>query len=382
MPLKILILKSEDPERYSLLTHLMDHKSERTYFVEYWKYVKEIIVDFIMGLEGLSPDLTEEDIFRVVGVVDTNAHEISCQSGTDIKGVFPLVSLLNHRCIINTRYIMIKQKPFKNTCRATVIIPKGQEIFTSYLWPHQTTRVRRNNLQDGWHFSCNCTRCSDPAEMGALTSAILCVACDGGYMLHENPLTKEDDEAVWKCQQCYKFGDATKIRTLLEDLSTEVDSLSRGDVEGSSACLQKCRKSLHCNHHLLTELRSRMIPIICRSGSSSLDDFSVSVIETKRRLCKENMAVLNIITPGLSTKRGGLLFEWQECEFFLAKRQLEDGKLSEKAFLVVLELCKRLLTECQQCLTRERPKSIEYFYEQSAKHSLKAVNEYIITFSS
>ena len=65
-----------------------------------------------------------------------------------------------------------------------------------------STRVRRKSLQDGWHFACNCPRCTDPTELGALTSAILCTSCQKGYLLNENPLTSKEEDQVWKCQNC------------------------------------------------------------------------------------------------------------------------------------------------------------------------------------
>lgn len=276
---------------------------------------------------------------------------------------------------------MVKEAPFPNTCRSTVFIPKGQEIFTTYIWPHLSTRRRRKSLSDGWHFACECFRCSDPSELGALTSAILCKLCPKGYLLHENPL--EQGLEQWKCHQCGEMGDSKHISTMVQNLTEEVESLGRDDLESNLSLLQKCREFLHCNHSLLTELRVRVIPIITRQpGMMTLNDYPESVITFKRQLCRENLQVLNIITPGLSHQRGGVLFELQECNFFLAKRKLECGLITEKEFVDALKDCKKLLLECGQCLTNERPKSIEEFYEKSAMVSLKAVIEYIVTFSS
>ena len=37
LPLKILVLKKECPERYALIANFMDHKSKREQYEEYWK---------------------------------------------------------------------------------------------------------------------------------------------------------------------------------------------------------------------------------------------------------------------------------------------------------------------------------------------------------
>ena len=265
--------------------------------------------------------------------------------------------------------------------RCTVFIPKGQEIFTTYIWPHFNTRQRRITLQDGWHFSCECFRCSDPTELGALTSAISCTFCQDGYFLNENPLSSEDvDEQIWKCQNlnCGKIGNSNDLQVQLSDLNDEVEAIGRNDLEKNLVCLSKCRKIVHCNHYLMTELRLRIIPIYVERSRSSHSDFPDELLLQKRQLCKENLAVHNIITPGLTSHRGGLLFELSECDFSLAMRRLEQGKISSNEFVERLQNIKIILLECTQCLQKEKDGSVEQFYERSAMVRLKDISDYLI----
>lgn len=401
VPLKILIMKEKEPENYALLANFMDHQDQRHAFPDYWKAVKTHVVDFIMGLEK-QVKTTESEILNMVGIVDTNAHEISNRNGIGFRGVFPVVSLMSHQCIVNTRQIMSKEMPFSNTCRyliielvtifsrlnlpkhcrATVLIPKGQEILTTYIWPWKTTWSRRQNLRDGWHFSCSCPRCADPSELGALTSAILCESCPqssaaAGFLLQENPLEMEEDKAQWKCQQCGHFRPTIEIQSLIQDLSNQVESLDRNDLTANLEALQTCRKSLHANHALCTELRTRIIPIISRQPGLTMDQIRDDKLRLKRVLASENLRVFDVISPGLSRHRGGLLFELQESEFFVAKRQLERGEMSEVQFAEKLKMCKKFLMECGKCLHNERSNSLEQFYEKSANVSLKAVLDFL-----
>ena len=115
LPLKILVLKKDNPERYALIANFMDHKSERNEYEEYWKDIKHKIVDVILDLEGV--EATEEDVLRAVGLLDTNSHEIHNRNSVTYKGFFPLGALLSHRCIVNSRQIMGKFPPFPNICR-------------------------------------------------------------------------------------------------------------------------------------------------------------------------------------------------------------------------------------------------------------------------
>lgn len=384
VPLKLLVMKKTNPKAYHFIDKLMDHKEQRKAFPDYWKMVKTNIVDLIMAIPGLNQDIDEEDIFKIVGILDTNTHEISNRNGCCYRGLFPLVAILSHRCVTNSRQIMVKEKPYGNTCRSTVFIPKGSEIFTTYIWPHLSTRRRRHSLSEGWHFSCTCFRCSDPAELGALTSAVLCKVCNSGYLLHENPL--EDHQASmlpeeWKCQDCGNIGDAEAIAAMLEKFDGQVENLSRYDLEGNLAALKKLRQFLHCNHAILTELRTRIIPIFTRQPGKTTHDFPDETLDAKRQLCRENLKVLNVVSPGLTIQRGGVLFELQECDFFLAKRKAEEGLMSEPDLLNVMKNCKRILLECRQCLTKERSNSLEQYYEKSSMVSLKAICNNIAMFS-
>ncbi len=143
LPLKLAVMKKDLPEKYALISNLMDHKDQRLAFEDYWKDVKENVVDFISEIEDLRDVVSEEEIFRLMGIIDTNAHEISNQSGRSFKGLFPLGAILSHRCVVNSRQIMIKETPYPNTCRSTVFIRKGSsKRIPSYLssWVHISPR--------------------------------------------------------------------------------------------------------------------------------------------------------------------------------------------------------------------------------------------------
>lgn len=124
VPLKLLVMKKTNPKAFSLVDNFMDHKEERKAFPDYWKSVKENIVDLIMNIPGLNEDIDEEDIFRIVGIIDTNTHEINNRNGCCYKGFFPVGAIMSHRCVTNSRQIMVKEYPYNNTCRSTVFIPK------------------------------------------------------------------------------------------------------------------------------------------------------------------------------------------------------------------------------------------------------------------
>ena len=76
----------------------------------------------LQNAEGL---FDEYEIRRIVGIMDTNSHEIFNRNGIAVKGIYPLVSFLSHSCVINARPRMSREAPFNNILYANVVIPKG-----------------------------------------------------------------------------------------------------------------------------------------------------------------------------------------------------------------------------------------------------------------
>ena len=74
--------------------------------------------------------------------------------------------------------------------------------FFSFLSSLLGTHKRRRRLRSEWYFDCSCERCVDPTELGTMVSAVLCEACETGYLLPKDPL---DVYSEWPCSQCDFF---------------------------------------------------------------------------------------------------------------------------------------------------------------------------------
>jgi len=110
-----------------------------------------------------------------------------------------VTALLSHSCLANTKTLL---EPGGRRCeiRATRDIAAGEEVTKQYVSPLETTNMRRAKLREGWYFDCECERCRDPAELGALASATKCMRCAGeGLVLPRCPL---EPEADWICDAC------------------------------------------------------------------------------------------------------------------------------------------------------------------------------------
>lgn len=101
-------------------------------------------------------------LFRVVGVLNTNAFEAPCRVGDHeilLRGLFPLTAVMNHECTPNASHYFDNGR--MAVVRAARFIPKGGEVTTTYtkiLWSNLTRCIF---LKMTKNFICDCVRCND-----------------------------------------------------------------------------------------------------------------------------------------------------------------------------------------------------------------------------
>ena len=70
---------------------------------------------------SVSPYLADESYFlflsRTIGVLDTNSHSIHSVGRSGIRGIYPVLSLLSHNCIRNTKLQFRRTPPYEAICR-------------------------------------------------------------------------------------------------------------------------------------------------------------------------------------------------------------------------------------------------------------------------
>lgn len=112
-----------------------------------------------------------DNLFRFVGVLNTNAFEAPCHVGEHdslVRGLFPLTAIMNHECTPNASHYFDNAK--LAIVRAARHIPKGTEITTTYtkiLWSNPTRCIF---LKMTKHFICDCQRCNDKTVSGEMWS--------------------------------------------------------------------------------------------------------------------------------------------------------------------------------------------------------------------
>ncbi|KXS99555.1 hypothetical protein AC578_4259 [Pseudocercospora eumusae] len=91
-------------------------------------------------------------------IVRSNGYPLGPSS--DIGGIFPLVSRLNHSCLPNAQHAYNEQKD-KMLVHIIRPIPCGQEITLSYI-PGGPSSQRQTELKQNFLFTCTCELCSLP----------------------------------------------------------------------------------------------------------------------------------------------------------------------------------------------------------------------------
>ena len=62
-----------------MVCRMMDHDAEQRARTENWEYYKEHVVDFLRNKCGLHATFTEDEVFRVLGVLDVNSVRIHAE---------------------------------------------------------------------------------------------------------------------------------------------------------------------------------------------------------------------------------------------------------------------------------------------------------------
>ncbi|XP_039962033.1 SET domain-containing protein SmydA-8 [Bactrocera tryoni] len=141
---------------------------------------------------------------RTVAVLRTNGFDETADRSNDnaeflYRALFPLFAVMNHDCIPNS-YYTFEEKTRNMVVHASVDIPEGTEITTTYTKLFTGNLARHLFLKMKKGFTCKCPRCSDPTEKGAFISALYCrdTNCTGLAV----PETTGLPHPNWNCLVC------------------------------------------------------------------------------------------------------------------------------------------------------------------------------------
>ncbi|KAL6208811.1 hypothetical protein ACLB2K_019756 [Fragaria x ananassa] len=153
-------------------------------------------------------------IFNSSSVVDPDLGHLG-------KGLYLLISLMNHSCLPNCIVVFEGKRAF---VRAVEPIAKGAEICQSYINLSGSTMSRKMTLEGEYLFTCTCPRCIEGEHHDILERAYVegyrCSAngCDGA-------LLSNSDGNEFICQKCKCLRSKEEITKLKTEIELQMNAL-------------------------------------------------------------------------------------------------------------------------------------------------------------
>ncbi|ENN81700.1 hypothetical protein YQE_01906, partial [Dendroctonus ponderosae] len=375
VPLRCLILKTTDPERYAILMDMESHNEIRRNIPDLWALNQSRVVNRIIKHWKLT-EFSEEEIHTICGILEVNTFQIG-QQGINIRGLYPTSFLLSHNCVPNTNHTD-EEDTYELTIRASTKIQEGHPITLSYAYTLQCTSKRREHLLENKFFECRCERCSDQTELGTYCGALICPKCDNGLVLCDNPL---DFDSTWSCNNtakcCAGYSiSATSMNLLLNRISDEVDQIDCNDIKSMELFLEKYRNVLHPNHYLCLGIKIYLSQVYGRISGYIIQELDEKPLLRKKEICKEILSVFDVIEPGLTRIRGVTLYEIHAPVMILLTRQMESQPISKNLIKATLKEVLKYLIEAEIILSHEPKNSVEGIMGKAARDAILQIKDW------
>lgn len=366
-PLRCLLLKQHNPEKWNVIMKMEAHNDVRKKIPSLWNRNQEVIVNRLQSSWNIR-DFTSDEIHTICGVLEVNCFEIG-QNGAKARALYPSSFLLSHECAPNTTHA---DHPITHAMhiRVTKALKKDDPITLSYAYTFQGTLKRREHLQEGKFFWCQCTRCSDPTELGTYSSAMRCPKCRDGLILSTDPLNQK---APWKCKACDYSVTAASMVLLLEKIFKELDTIDPHDVESQEDFLEKYRNVLSKNHYLSISAKYTLCQLYGRIEGYMIQELLIDDLKRKEHYCRDVLAVADVLEPGLSRLRGVIMYELHAPIMIQATRAFENKKISSTELRKRLKEVVNLLRESAEILALEPEGSSEHAMSLAGRDALKRI---------
>lgn len=307
----------------NLLDHYEDSKEEND---EMWKFHKEFVSDFIRKICKQQDRFSELDVFRAIGILQTNASNLEFPDNNYGKGIglYPIYAMMNHSCLSNTKNFKLADHWIE--VRAQVDIKAGEEITNQYVKPDTPTFLRRPLLRSRWHFDCFCQRCSDPTELGSFLSGLICQRrrCEG-TVLSKDSL---DNQSDWACTSCHVIWPFDKVLKVVENCESCVKQTNPTEdvVEHYERVLHLLSHQLHPGHYILLDVKQNLGMILGNCKPYLIKNLSRPLKERKVQVCQDVLDTLSCLDRGYTKWRGKMMGEVTKTRMTLVLQDFEkDG---------------------------------------------------------
>ncbi|EDW66288.2 SET domain-containing protein SmydA-8 isoform X2 [Drosophila virilis] len=361
---RIALLRHLTPDLYAQIRRMESHTAARRENATLWQHYEQKVVRRLRDDWQLQ-QLEAAELHEICGILDVNCFEIG-QHGAKARTLYPSAFLLAHDCSPNTAHTddPLSYAILLRTSRAV----REQETLTlSYAYTLQGTLKRRSFIQGGKLFWCRCRRCADPRELGSDCSALVCRSCQLGSIRAIDPL---DQSADWACDRCAHRLSAVQLERLLDRINDDLESIDVHDIPALENFLARYREVLRPNHYLLLSAKYSLCQTYGRIEGYLLPELSPQDIARKERYCREFLAVIDLLEPGLTRLRGVIMYELHAPIMVLAQLGMQTGQMSRQEFQKRINEVVKLLTESAHILQLEPAGSSEHEMGRAAADAL------------
>ncbi|CAH0400982.1 unnamed protein product [Chilo suppressalis] len=373
-PLRVLLAKEKDPERWEREVSSMEAHTEARKQRPTWAADQVNVVDFLIDHCKLGDRFDKELAQRVCGILEVNSVEVPSRGGFSIRAIYPRLAIAAHSCVPNIVHSIL-QNDYEVRVRAAVPIKSGDMLQLCYTYALSPTLVRQDYLLESKFFKCECARCADPTELGTHLSTLKCQKCDNGVIMASNPL---DAEGEWNCteKKCEFKTSSAAMRKMLAVVQAEVDQLDAlppgpQSIEQREAVLNKYKSVFHPRHSLLISIKHALAQLYGRVEGYEIDELPDIVLERKAEFCRLLLTTLDVVMPGESRMRGMMLYELHAPLMFLARSEFGAGLITQEKLKERLQEPIKCLAEAARILSREDPHSPEGITGQIAHQSME-----------
>ena len=335
LPLRMWSTKARDSLLWAKINFLQEEKEDQLDGAK----VFTDVADYIHTRLGLT-EISTEEVLRLTGIKAVNAIDLSQVGveGTALYGVYPL---MNSYCYCNTMYhIDPATKVMK--VRAKTAIKAGEEITTRYVVPSMEQPARLEHIWRVWGFICSCARCESASELGSMYSGVRCGQCEAGHWL---PSCSDQLGCDWTCDDCGASTSQENILYILTRCRAIRDRLESQDPGQGEELLTQLANYLHPNHGLCVEQKAKLVV-----DYSKLADKPPSVLDRQLQLATEVIEVMDIIDPGLTPRRGGMLKYIVDIKMKKANKDRDDGLIDKVEHMRRMKSNMMLMKEMMMCL--------------------------------
>lgn len=367
LPLRCLLLKTSNTTKWQNIMKMEAHNDIRRKIPSLWGRNQEVIVNRLKNSWNIKA-FTDEEIHTICGVIEVNCFEIG-QLGSKARAIYPSAFLLSHDCSPNTTHT---DHPITHamTIRLTRPLLKSEAITLSYAYTFQGTLRRREHLQEGKFFWCQCARCKDPTELGTYTGAMICPKCKDGMILATDPLNQQ---APWSCKSCKYSVSAQSMYILLEKIFKEMDSIEPHNIVEHEEFLKKYRNVLTKDHYLCISAKYSLCQLYGRTENFLIHEMSLENLKRKEEYCRDVLRIVNILEPGLSRLRGVIMYELHAPIMIQSTRHFEAKRITQTELRKNLREVVQLLKESLKILSIEPEGSNEHSMAMAAKDAIKRI---------